>query len=181
MLNGIDPILIFQFSKLSSSVGATIARIPLISDIPTVIDQPPIPVYLSEALTGIYIDSEDKNVDIETTAETQADGTAALIDQKGVSSIVSVNMVASRNSLGLALISSMIDLIFDKVTSKEYSITYMHGAVTVFRGLLHSFSINQNSSNELYTIKIEISKGAKTPQKAPDTPSTPRLRTAVPA
>lgn len=174
MLGGIDPVIIFQFSKLADTgFGDFISKIPVISQIPTVIAQPPIPIYLSETLTGIYIDSEDKNVDIETETESLSDGSTPEVNQKAIGSVVSINLVAKKNSLGLTLLSAMIDLLYEKVTSKEYAITYLHGATTVFRGVLHSYSVNQNASNELLTIKIELSRGQKQPQKPAGIQSVP--------
>lgn len=181
MLNGLDPIIIFQFSKLfPAETGATIARIPIVSQIPTVIDAPPIPIYLSEQITGLYIDSEDKNIDIETMVETKTDGSTADVQQKGINDVVTINIKGNKNSLGLTLLTTMASLILDRATSKEYAITYMHGAITVFRGLLHSFNVNQDSNSELLFIKIELAKGAKTPQKAPDVPVVEKLTGAVP-
>lgn len=175
MLSGIDPIIIFQFSKLTSEPGSLLSKIPVISKIPTVVEQPPIPIYLSEELTGIYIDSEDKNVDIDTNTETLSSGESPETTQKGVGSTVSINLVAKKDSVGMSLLSAMIDLVFDKVTSREYSITYLHGATTIFRAVLHSFSVNQSATNDLLTIKIELSRGTKTPEKKAETPITPKL------
>lgn len=162
MLGGIDPILIFDFSKLSATDEESLSKIPIISSIVSKIGLPPIPIYLSEKLTGLYIDSEDKNIDIETTTETLPDGSTPLINQKAINSTIRINLVAHRDSIGLTLLSAVCDLILPKVTSREYSITYLHGAVTVFAGLLHSFSINQNTQNELMNVTLEI---VKTPIK----------------
>lgn len=170
MLGGIDPIVIFQFSKKLPELSELIAKIPVVSQIPTVLDAPPIPIYLSERLTGIYIDSEDKNVDIATETETLSDGATPDVNQKGIASVVSINIVGKKDSIGLTLLSAMIDLLFDKVTSKEYAITYLHGATTVFRGVLHSYSVNQNAGDDRLLIKIELSKGSKTPVKPESVP-----------
>ena len=176
MLNGIDPIIIFQFSKLADTSFATlVSKIPVVGELGDFISQPPIPIYLSETLTGIYIDSEDKSVDIETDTQTLADGETPEQTQKGIGSTVSINLVAKKNSLGMALLSAMIDLVFEKVTSKEYTITYLHGSTTIFRGLLSSYVVNQNANNDLLSVKIEITKGAKSPVKAAGTPVVEKL------
>lgn len=180
MLKGIDPVIIFQFAKLAPSLGDTVSKIPVVSKIPTLIDMPPIPIYLSQQLTGLHIDTEDKNVDIQTTTETTTDGSSPQVDQKGIGSTVAINILARKDSVGLSLLSAMIDQIFDKVTSKEYAITYIHGATTIFRGLLHSYAANQNADNELLTIKIEITKGEAQPTKAAPIPKVPALPGAVP-
>lgn len=158
MLNGVDPIIIFNFKKLTPSLQSTISKIPIVSSIVSVIDLPVIPIYLSERLTGVYIDTEDKNIDIETTIDTLTDGGTPDTSQRGINSSVKINMKASANSIGVSLFSALTDLILPKVTSKEYSITYLHGAVTVFAGLLHGFSIQQNADNDLYSISMELIK-----------------------
>lgn len=174
MLGGLDPIIIFQFAQnvdptfVGPSQPSLVSRIPILSQIPTVIEQPPIPIYLSEELTGIYIDSEDKNVDIETDTETLSNGEDPDVNQKGVATTVSINLFALKSSLGMSLLSAMIDRVFDKLTSKEYAITYLNGAVTIFRGVLSSYSVNQSSENDLLTIKLTLTRGKKQPTKKPE-------------
>lgn len=180
MLNGIDPIIIFQFGKILPSVSEVLAQIPVVSSIPTIVDQPPIPIYLSQSLTGLHIMTEEKSVDIETSTETMTDGSTPSIEQKGISSLIKVSLVANKESLGVALLSAMIDQVYEKASSKEYSITYLHGAVTIFRGVLHSYSVNQNANEDKLDITFEISKGAKTPQKAADVPVVGKTTGAVP-
>jgi len=171
MLNGADPVIIFQFSKLAPSVGGVISSIPVIADIPTLVEQPPIPIYLSQSLTGVYIESEDKDVDIETDTQTLSDGKTPDVNQKGIASGVTINLRAKKSSIGVALLSAMIDVIFDKVSSKEYAISYLNGATTVFRGVLQSYAVNQNSDNDLLSIKIQLSKGTKNPQAVTSNPT----------
>ena len=171
MLNGIDPILIFTFYKAQKDV--TDSKIPYANDLGlNRLALPPIPIYLSEQQTGIYIDSEDKNIDIETTVDTLRTGDEPLVNQKGIGSVISISMRASKKSLGLTLLSAMSDLILSKVTSKEYAITYLHGAITIFNGLLHSFSINQTADTDLYEIKLEISRGPASKTGIADIPNT---------
>lgn len=158
MLNGVDPIIIFSFRKLIPGLLDVANKVPVVAGQESSFPLPIIPIYLSERLTGISIQSESKTVDIDTTPETKSDGSEPGIYQKGLSSVVRVEMVASRDSIGVSLFAAMADLIFPKVTSKEYSITYLHGAVTVFSGLLHSFAITQNSDNDLYNITLELIK-----------------------
>lgn len=162
MLNGVDPIILFNFKKIPPSLQAVISKTPVLASIVSAIDLPVIPLYLSERLTGIYIETESKSIDIETNTETLATGEAPVTNQRGLQSSIKIEMVASRNSIGVSLFAAMADLIFPKVTSKEYSITYLHGAVTVFAGLLHSFSITQNRENDLYQISLELIKPSGT-------------------
>lgn len=184
MLNGLDPIIIFQYRKKESSdlIGPRSPNgqfettwtygIPIISEIPTFVEQPPIPIYLSEKLTGLFIDTESKNVSIGTTTETITDGGSPRTIQKGSSSTISVTLKAKNDSIGLILLSSMIDLLFEKVTSEEYAITYMHGATTIFRGLLTSYNVNEIADTDLISINFELTRGEKDPEKVDMTKPT---------
>lgn len=178
MLNGVDPIILFNFKKLTPSLQATIQSIPIVADVVSFIDLPVIPIYLSESLTGILIDSESKSMSIDTSVETLSNGDTPQITQRGIQNTVKVEMRARRGSLGVALFSAMSDLIFPKVTSKEYSITYLHGAVTVFGGLLHEFSISQNAENDLYSISMELIKPSSLLKAA--IPEVPKITGALP-
>lgn len=170
MLNGIDPVLIFNLSKLLPGLDAAVSGVPYVSKIVDKIGFAPIPIYLSETLTGLYIDSEDKSVEIETSTETTVDGKSPVVNQKGIQSTVRINMIANQDSLGMTLLSTLIDLLFEKVTSKEYSISYFHNGIAIFQGLLHSFNITQGTSNTLYNITLELSRStAKPAETKPDT------------
>jgi hypothetical protein len=91
-------------------------------------------------------------------------------------------MLANKDSIGLTLLSAVLDLIVPKVTSKEYSITYLHGAVTVFGGLLQSFNVTQNSENDLFNISLKLSKpGTPQTQAKTTTPQVTRDTGALPS
>jgi hypothetical protein len=168
VLNGIAPIIIFNFKKLLPALQELTSGIPLLADVTEKIPLVPIPIYLDEKITGLYIDQENKNIDVNTETKTLPDGTAPKVQQTGINSTITINMQASANSIGLSVLSAMMDLIFEKLTSQEYSITYLHKAVTVFNGLLEGYSISQNSNNDLYSITLTISRvtGSNTTEKA---------------
>lgn len=179
MLNGIDPIIIFNFKKIIPAATVTKAETPLTDDQPSIL-LPVIPMYLSERLTGVLINSESKSVIIQTDTETKSNGTKPENNQKGVENTVKIEMTASKDSIGVSLFGAMSDLIFEKVTSKEYSITYLHGAVTVFGGLLHGFSINQSDDSDLYKMTLELIKPAATATQATGITNVPKVTGAVP-
>jgi hypothetical protein len=54
----------------------------------------------------------------------------------------------------------LIELILDKTSSKEYEVTYVNGAITVFGGLIHGFSYEQGRNDDLIRIKLDLSRGA---------------------
>lgn len=162
MLNGIDPVIIFSFKKLLPQFYS-VPNIPVVSQVTDAVPLPPIPIYLSETVTGLYIDSEDKSVEIETSTETTADGKSAVANQKGIQSTIKINMVANSESLGLVLLSALIDLLFQKVTSKEYSISYFHSGVVIFDGLLHSYNVTNQAGTTLSNVTLEISRSTAKP------------------
>jgi hypothetical protein len=178
MLNGLSPIIIFVFKKLLPSTQSTVTyngnSVPVLaeSSIPA-IPYLPIPIYLDEKLTGIYIESESKNIDISTTVQTSPEtATDPTAKQNGVNSTITVNMIASKTSIGLSILMGMSDIIFSLVTTGEYGITYLHDGIAIFDGLLEGFSVTQNSNDDLYNIALTLSnaKAAKTIAKASPTP-----------
>lgn len=156
MLNGLDPIMIFNFyKKLTPEDVKKFEGLPIAGFI-NKFSLPPIPLYLSEQLTGLYIESEEKNIEIATTTDSLFSGAPPEFQQKALNTSIKINLVANAESLGLSILSVMADLIFPKVTSAEYSIIYIHKSTIILSGLLHSFSISHNSDNTLAKIAIEL-------------------------
>jgi hypothetical protein len=175
MLNGISPILIFSFKELIPTLKElTTGKIPLVYSKESPIILPLIPLYLDEKLFGIYIENESRNIEIDTEPKTLPNETIET-DQRALLSSVTINMVAKRDSVGMIILMAMTDFVFPKLSSKNYSVTYLNGAMTMFNGLLHSFSIDQNTENDLYKISMQISSGKKEKTKiksdAPVAPS----------
>ncbi len=160
MLNGIDPIFLFNFSKTVKLPSAALTKIPLVAEPSTNIPLPPIPLYLSERLTGIYVVSESKSISIQTDLDAPK-GEDPVDIQRPLDSSVSIEMKANKNSLGLTILSAMADVILSKLASKEYSISYLHQQITVFGGKIQSFNISQNSDTDLFIINMTISNFSK--------------------
>lgn len=161
MLNGLYPILIFQFyKKTAAPVEVTIPVVGKVELVPFV----PIPIYLDEKITGIAIDSEDSNLDIETSMDSFDSGSGLDVTQKPLNSGLTVNMSGVADSIGLTLMIAMRQLILEKLTSMEYSVTYLHKGMTIFGGLVHGFNINQSPGTNLFTITLTLSSGRKKPK-----------------
>lgn len=118
-----------------------------------------IPVYLDEGVTGVLLDSQSKNVDIETKVETLPDGTTPKTTQRGLNSSVTINLVARKDSVGLAIFSAFFDQIFSKVTSQEYRVSYIGSAMSVFGGLVSSYSVNEDATSNRINISVTLVKG----------------------
>jgi hypothetical protein len=179
MLGGIAPIIIFTFppnesKKIGVDLSKVLGGIPLVGE---GAKDPfngvglPIPIYLDENLTGIYIESESKSLDIDTDItpvyRSSKDNTVTnLINQSGLNNLVTVNMLASRDSILLAVLLSLADMAFNQLVSGGYSISYINGATVIFGGLLHSFSTSESSDDTLIKINLQIQKnnGNKTKQ-----------------
>ena len=160
MLQGLEPIIIFSFYKLLPPAESELTKIPGIGQYLNKLRLPPIPIYLSQARTGIHIDTEEKRIDMSTSLESLGDGESILANQKSLASVVTITMMASRGSTGVTLLSALCDFILSRVTAKEYNITYLHGAITIFDGLIHSFSIEQNANEDKYQIQLELTRRA---------------------
>lgn len=168
-------MIFHRYKKVPAATVAPVDGKPPIASTSgeTYILLPPIPVYLSEEITKLFIDSESKNVDFQSDMQTYTDGSQVEQTQKGIASTITVNITAKKTDLSVILLGSFIDSLLDKVTSKEYAITYLHGATTIFLGLLHSFSIDTVAGNDLAVMKFELSKGNTQPQKAPQIGAVP--------
>ncbi len=181
MLNGIAPIIIFTFKKTLTDISADLVESALdaISPIPELEDRSNkktfpvaiIPIYLDEKITGICIDAESKNIDVDTEIISLPNGSEPIVVQKGLNSSITINMTASANSIGLSILLAFSDLILSKLLSEEYSITYIHKAVTVFDGRINSFAVTQNDNNDLYKLTLVLAKGGKSTSQAKNTPT----------
>lgn len=159
MINGLAPVLVFTFPLTETdALFKSLSGVPLLSDSLLKGIGIPIPIYLDERLTGIYIDSESKNVDIQTTVEATKEGETPDISQRGIDSTVTINMKASRSSVMLTAIVALIDMAFQRVVSKSYTVSYFNGSTTIIGGLLHGFSTSTDSDNDLVMISLQISK-----------------------
>lgn len=163
MLGGIAPIIIFTFPPaLGIDFSRVLGGIPLIGDALSGVGIP-IPVYLDENLTGIYIESESKSLDIDTDIVPvyRSDNTKTatnFINQSGINNLVTVNLLANRDSLILSVLLALNDMVFSKLVSGKYTMSYINGTTLIFGGLLHSFSVQANSDDTLLKIQMQIQK-----------------------
>lgn len=172
MLNGVDPIIIFHF--YNKGAIDFLADIPFASAVTELVGVP-IPIYLSEKLTGIYVDTETRGIDVVTKVDptTEKDPLTLQVlppqvSQTALDASVSVSMFASRDSIMLTAIIAMAEMILARLVTQEYGISYINGSTVIFNGFLHRFQTNINRNDDLVRIDLTLSNAKK------DTP-TPKV------
>lgn len=159
MLNGIAPLLIFTFK--TPGIVNTIRGIPKVGNFLATNVGLPIPIYLDEKLTGIYVKGESRGIDVETKTENlrnKENTQTSIIYQSALNNTVTVNMIASRKGVMLVTLLALMDMIFQRVVSKEYNVSYFNGPTLILNGLLHGFTTQQTSDDTLVEIQMVLSK-----------------------
>jgi hypothetical protein len=181
MLNGVDPIIIFKFALLpTSTIFNAVAGIPIIEDVVKSFGIP-IPIYLSERIFGIVLNSEEKSMDVETNVQTKSDSTKPDVKQRGLNNVVTLNMTATKDSITLSALLALSDICFQKLTAKDYTISYLNGSTIIFDGLLESFHTTVDSNTDKIEVTMKISKAPQNTTVAdPVTPSITKVTGAIP-
>lgn len=174
MLNGVDPLIIFHF--YNKGAIDFLADIPFADTITNLIGVP-IPIYLSERLTGIYVDTETRGIEVSTKVDAITDKDPLTLEvkppevsQTALDSTVSVSMFANRDSIMLTAIITMAEMILSRLVTQEYGISYINGSTVIFNGLLHRFQTTISRNEDLVRIDFTISNAKKdspTPKVGP--------------
>lgn len=185
MLGGIAPILIFTFPQLpkpSPSAGIPVVAKSFFDKLAQNVGIP-IPIYLDERATGIYIESESKSLAIDTVPEQRYDDTAkaTITYQRSVQNDVTINMVAKRDSILLSVFLAMNDVIFKKVVAESYNVAYLNGPTVILNGLLQGFSANTGTDDDLIRLSLHLSKAKEqAAQLLKSTLSIPPITGSIP-
>lgn len=176
IIDGTAPLLLMRFAV--PPPADNLVGLPTVTDLITSIGVP-VPIYLHEQLTGIYVESETRGVDIDTNAQQLRNG-QVLYDQRGLNSIVTVNLVGSRDSMVLTALLAMSDMIFQLVVAKSYKVSYFNGPTVIINGLLHGFQTNMNRNDTLIRITLQISKANQASTAANVISALPKITGAIP-
>lgn len=163
MLNGVAPLIIFHFGGVSksSSIFKAVAGVPLIGSSLTGLLAIPIPIYLDEKLTGIMVKSQVTQVDFDEEIQTKINEKTANVDQRVLNSLITVNMIGKRDSTLVSMLIALNDIVFSKITSKNYTVSYLNRSTVLLNGLLHGFSATENEDTNLVDIVFQFSKANK--------------------
>jgi hypothetical protein len=174
-LGGVAPLLIFHFPLLPKSVTASLAGIPYVGNTLASAGVP-IPIYLDEQLSGIQISGESTGIDVDEDPQLRNDDkTPPIVKQKGLNSILTVNMICRKDSIFLNVIQAFADIMFSKVVAQNYSVSWLSSNSAVFGGLLHQFQTEVSDSDNLVRVTLQISKA----NQALPTPKNPISAQAV--
>lgn len=126
----------------------------------------PIPVYLSQKITGVYVDTDNKGLSISTdyVVGVKKDPVTGaklrgnlVVEQAGESQNTTVNLIGRRDSVALNVLLPLFQSLYDKVISqKDYRIAYFNKNVLIFNARLASFEVNQTRENNLVSISIGL-------------------------
>jgi cobalamin biosynthesis protein CbiG len=161
MLGGIAPIILFRFGELPTAT--LVEAKPILEEISFDITKLglPIPIYLDRKLTGILVENETKNIDLETEAFTREVKEGPKIRQKGINSTVTINLVANRSAIISSVLLFLLDMIFPRISTLKYSVSYFNGNTIIIDGLLHGVAIQSGNDDDLIRISLTISKAAE--------------------
>lgn len=162
MLNGVAPILIFTLKENPAALSPifnALSGIPLIGDqLASVVEGVPIPLYLDEKITGLYVENEAKNVDIDTQPFPKMDNGKPLNYQRLINSSVTVNLLATHDSILLPALLALVDLITPRLVSQNYAVSYANGSTLILGGLLSGLNTAQGSDDDLIRITLQIQR-----------------------
>lgn len=177
ILSSVAPILIFSIPFDADSLDPVynaLSGLPITQGLASAVGIP-IPIYLDEQLTGIYVNSENKNVDIATEGLDKQNSTKPTMKQTSVSNTVSVNMVGKKDSIFLAALLALVDLAYPALAKAKYRVSYLNGSTVVLGGLIQGISAQSREDNDLVDISLVIHKADSLGQDVPTTPSVPAL------
>ena len=163
IVSSVAPILIFTFpfdSDSTNPVFNALSGLPLIGKDSFVGSNigVPIPVYLDEQLTGLYVQSENQNIDIATEQNDAANSTKPFLTQKSISNTVSINLLGKRDSIFVAALLALVDIAYPKLVKAKYRVSYLNGSTVVLGGLIQGVTAQRQNDSELVDLTITIHK-----------------------
>lgn len=144
MLNGLAPVIIYQYKPIDTSFSLFGFNIPSVGL--------PIPIYLDEKITGIMGEGANSQINIETTT---INGTTY---QRQVSSDVSVKLRCRNNNVIGQTLITILGEAFKYSSTGNYSISLFYDSSFILDGVLKSFYSRPVENTDLREIGITISK-----------------------
>lgn len=122
----------------------------------------PIPVYLSQNITGICVDNEEDSLSISTDyipvlGEQKSTDNSIKVQQRGESRKVRITLIASKNSVGLNILLPLMKSILSYAfAQKEYKIAYFNQNVLIFNARLAGYQMIPGSDDTKVSITVTL-------------------------
>lgn len=165
-LSGLDPLLVIILKVSPPEVTVPAVQLSAADKLWQLVGVP-IPIYLSEKITGVYVDTESKGIDVITRVEPQKKGLTdhvtppPIVSQTSADSQLTINLFAKKGSIMLTALLVLMDMVVDRLVSQEYSIHYLNGPTAIFGAKLHRFANSSSPGSELVNIELVLSTAAK--------------------
>lgn len=184
MLNGIDPIIIITL--YNKGAVDLLSGIPFASEVANLIGLP-IPIYLSEQFTQIAVVNETRSIVAATKVDPAAgkdplslEELAPTVSQTALDSDVNIDLVAAKGSILVSSFIALFEMVFARLVSADYGITYINGSTVIFNALLQRFATNIDPNEDLIKIDLSLSNAKKeSPTPKAGIPSVPRIPGAL--
>ncbi len=186
MLNGIDPLLVIVIKKKPPPVLFGPPEPPGLGALLDLIGIP-IPIYLAEnplaklgsaapggaagraiGQSGVYVESETRSIDLGTKVDPTTtpdpltgDTAQPQISQRVYDTQVTVNLIASRDSVIITALVAMMEFLLNRIANQEYAIHYINRSTVIFGGLLNRFATSVNPNEDKIHIEMTLSTSAK--------------------
>lgn len=142
--------------------------------------KPPIPIYLSEELTGLYVSDDEDSLTISTDylVKFQKENGVKkqigdlVVQQKGEGQESAINLIGRKDSIGLNIFLPLFKSIYDRVIKEsDYRIAYFNKNVLIFNARLSRFEKKQSRENNLVNITVGLTVSPTTEEEEENAPT----------
>lgn len=149
MFNGLSPLIVFYMPRGENNL------------LPAVI-----PLYLDAKRTGVYLDSDSKELSISNDSVVDVKNNQLKLVQKGLTNSVDFILKARADSTGLNILLMMSDEIYAlTMKNKDYKIAYFNQNILLFNAKLGHFKIEPEGNTNLVRIAVALQYEEKEPDK----------------
>ena len=147
MLNGLSPVLIYQYKLIDTSFSIFGYEVPSIGI--------PIPIYLDEKITGIMGEGASSKINIETATINNQTYT------RQVSNDVSLKLRCRNNNLIGQTLIAIFGEAFKHTSADKYSISLFYDSTFIIDAYLKDFYSRPIDNTDMREIGITLSKKYK--------------------
>lgn len=147
MLNGLAPVLIYQYQPIDTSFSIFGFKVPSVGV--------PIPIYLDEKLTGIMGEGASNKISIETATINNQTYT------RQVSNDVNIKLRCRNNNLVGQTLLGILGEAFKQTSEDKYSISLFYDSTFIIDAYLKDFYSRPIDNTDMREIGITLAKKYK--------------------